>query len=181
MATHKIYPPLIGLYSPYPQMGKSTVASILVAAFGYELLKFSSPIKAPLYALGLNEEEIEGRLKDTPNILLRGTTPRAWMHQTSQDMFARLGPDCLSEIIVQKVSARLAQGQRVVIDDVRFPENYRTIKRVNLAEIWHVATKPVAPQMAYDTGHLEAYAFDLRLGEMPPSQVSTVIANHFNK
>ncbi len=68
--TLRLKPKVIGLYSPQPQMGKSTTVGLLSQWFSdIELcnVKLSWSLKAPLeYLLYLSEEQIAGSDKDLP-------------------------------------------------------------------------------------------------------------------
>jgi hypothetical protein len=63
----------------YAGSGKSTLADILACEHGFTVVKFAGPLKAMLRALGLDEREIEGDLKEQPCQLLAGHTPRRAM------------------------------------------------------------------------------------------------------
>lgn len=105
--------------------GKSTAARYLVRNYGFERVRFAGPLKAMMAALGLNEEEIDGGLKEVPCELLGGTTPRFAM-QT-------LGTEWGRELIASDLWTRawINQAERhpaVVCDDVRFPNERELIK-----------------------------------------------------
>lgn len=46
--------------------GKTTVANYLVSELGYARVRFAGPLKAMAKALGLNDDEIDGHLKEQP-------------------------------------------------------------------------------------------------------------------
>jgi len=74
-------PKVIGIYSPRPQSGKSTVAAFLSdviarpLGIGIVSIKIADPIKKPLYDMGLTEDHVEGKLKDVPHPQLGGRNP----------------------------------------------------------------------------------------------------------
>ena len=175
-------PALIGLYSPYPRMGKSSIATFLMQEYGYTLLKFAQPVKAPLYELGLSEDEIEGALKDTPHKLFNGLSPREKMHEIAQGLFKENGTDFLSLIAKRSVNNHLANNLEVVMDDVRFQENYDLIKTYPGAQIWRIESHNKHTTEAYDTAKLEHAVFDLNLQHTDDTRILfKVIRQHLIK
>lgn len=171
-------PPIIGLYSSYPRMGKTTVARILVREFGYTLLKFSTPVKAPLYEQGLSEREIEGEFKDVPCARLNGITPRQKMHEISKKIFQENGSDFLSKVMRANLDLSLSRGQRVVIDDVRFQENYDLIKSYHRAQLWKIARPSLEAVDSYDTRKLDGQVFDICLPCVNDTNISAAVRQH---
>lgn len=115
--------------------GKSTVAAIL-AEYGYTRLRFAAPLKSALAAIllsaGLGEAEvadmIEGRHKGAPHPALAGQTPRHAM-QTLGTEWGRecIGPDFWVSLLRRRMRAILGAGGRVVIEDIRFPNEAAVI------------------------------------------------------
>jgi hypothetical protein len=145
-------PQLIGLCGAAGS-GKSTVANILERQ-GYVRLRFAGPLKAMLQALlteaGMTAAEaarhIDGDLKEAPLDVLGGKT----MRHAMQTLGKEWGRDLIhSEVWVRLTMAGaerlLAEGKRVVIDDVRFPNEAAAITGCELAhaqgarEMWRVA------------------------------------------
>lgn len=102
--------------------GKSTIADRLVAEDGYTRVKFADTLKNMLRTLGLTDGHIEGDLKEQPCALLGGQTPRHAM--------ITLGTEWGRELIWQnlwvnnwreRAKAVLDAGGKVVVDDMRFP------------------------------------------------------------
>lgn len=119
--------PLIGI-TGYAGVGKSTVASYLMGD-GYEVVKFAAPLKDMLRKIGLTEEEIEGPLKDKPSIKLGDHTPRFAMQTLGSDWGRKLfGANFWVNIAVDKAAKIILCGGRVVIDDVRFPNEEFAIR-----------------------------------------------------
>ena len=120
MNTKNSFPKIVGL-SGYAQSGKSTVADFLVTANGYSRIKFADGLKNMLRVMGLTEEQIEGKEKETPCALLCNQTPRYAM-QTLGTEWGRhiVGEDLWVNIWEHLTSVTLAQAQRVVVDDIRF-------------------------------------------------------------
>lgn len=150
------FPPLVGLYAPAPQSGKSTVASILESE-GYITLPFASTIKTLvcilLSELGIpyaqardltyhNKDELIPSLRATPRHLLR-TLGTEW------------GRDCVHPELWLKCwqSSYLnyrGSGLRVVVDDVRFANEAALIRELG-GELWRI-DRPLPPERV-DTAH----------------------------
>lgn len=110
--------------------GKSTAAMFLVDTFGFRRMRFAGPLKDMMRALGLNEREIEGDLKEKPCDLLAGKTPRFAMQtigtEWGRDMIA---PDIWIRAFKSAI-ANVPLASPVVIDDCRFPNEAEAIKEV---------------------------------------------------
>lgn len=135
-----------GVYSPQPAndnlppvvaftgqagSGKSTATKYLVEQHGYTLVKFAGPLKDMMRAIGFDDVEIEGELKETENINLWGKTPRHAM-QTLGTEWGRncIHPDFWVGLWRQRVNAVMFGGGRVVVDDCRFPNEAAAIRRL---------------------------------------------------
>ena len=97
--------------------GKSTVANLLVQNNGFALVKFASPLKNMLRAIGLSDDEIEGEFKDTPSNLLCGKTPREAMDSLGIKWGREtIGPNFWLSLWEGQVQ----QHKLIVCDDCRF-------------------------------------------------------------
>lgn len=105
--------------------GKSLAGSYLFERHQNVLLKFATPIKNMLGALGLTYREIEGDLKDKPCVLLNGRTPRYALQTLGTEWGRRLMGE---EMWVRHWRRRLPGLRRVVCDDVRFPNEVEEIR-----------------------------------------------------
>lgn len=101
--------------------GKGTVALRLSATRGFAIEKFADPIKAMLLAVGLTEEEIEGDLKECPNEVLMGQTPRFGMQTVGDWGRQVMGERMWMAHWERRALARLRRGEPVIVDDVRLP------------------------------------------------------------
>lgn len=115
--------------------GKDTAARELVL-HGFDLLRFADPLKNMLRAfyqtMELSSAEIErrleGDLKEVPCIYLNGRTPRYAM----QTLGAEWGRDLIHPDLWIDSLMRRAQGRdKVVISDVRYPNECETVKRLD--------------------------------------------------
>lgn len=108
--------------------GKTTAANAMVAE-GWELIKFAAPLKEMMRTLyrfvGIPEEgieaRIEGRLKEEPDPVLLGASPRRAMQTLGTDWGRQLIRDELwISLWRARVWRALQAGQNVVVDDCRF-------------------------------------------------------------
>lgn len=123
--------------------GKSTIAKILCTQYGFELMKFASPLKAMLRALydtcGLDgatiERKIEGDLKEVPCEYLQGKTPRFAM-QTLGTEWGRglIDPDLWVNMMKHRA---LSNRGNIVIDDCRFANEAQVVKSLG-GTVWRV-------------------------------------------
>lgn len=119
---------LIGI-TGYAGSGKTTAARILVERHKFLQVKFAGPLKAMVRCLGLGDAEIEGNLKELPSAILGGKTPRHAM-QTLGSEWGRdlIHPNLWVNAAMAMVDDALDHGGRVVIDDLRFPNEAEAIK-----------------------------------------------------
>lgn len=107
--------------------GKTTAALHLVEHHGFERVRFAGPLKAMMRALGCTEEEVDGALKEAPCALLGGRTPR----QAMQWLGTEWGRDLIAPDLWTRAWEHAVAGKpRVVADDVRFPNEAATIRRL---------------------------------------------------
>ncbi len=99
--------------------GKSTVAEYMAGLYGFERVRFASPLKNMLRVLGLNEAEIEGHLKEEPCDKLGGVTPRKAMLTLGTEW----GREMIGKNIWTDAFKRMVLGMsgNIVVEDCRFP------------------------------------------------------------
>ena len=112
--------------------GKTFCADLLCSRYGYVKIKMAKPIKDMIRALGLNDNHIEGHLKDVPCELLDGRTPRWAM----QSLGVEWGRSLISENLwlnrwAEIVHQNLAMSSSVVVDDTRFPNELNKVRELN--------------------------------------------------
>jgi hypothetical protein len=122
---------LIGLYSPCPQCGKTTLAGLLD---GFRLYSFADPLRAMIASLlrflGYDDMRIwqcfNGDLKEVPIPEFGGRTPR-YLLQTIGTEWGRelITPEIWTNIMDARLRDRKGP---VVIDDMRFPNEYDMLK-----------------------------------------------------
>lgn len=142
-------PRLIGLYSPAPGCGKSTVADLFIER---ERVSFAAPLKRAVWNM-LDDLELagfhyvyEGKEAIIPEL---GVSARHMM-QTLGTEWGRacIHPDFWVMIARAKAERILADGRSVVIDDVRFPNEAAMIRELG-GELWRIER----PSIAYDGDH----------------------------
>lgn len=134
--------------------GKDTAAEVLLA-MGYENVKFAGALKDMIRCLlayqGVDTETIErmieGDLKEVPTDYLGGKTPRYAM-QTLGTEWGRdlIGKDFWASATMRRVKKLLAGLKKVVITDVRFPNENETVEAeggacFGISADWIVATE----------------------------------------
>lgn len=163
-------PRLIGLYSPAPRSGKTTVANYL-NGMGYRRLPFAAPIKLMLRPfltqLGYGDRtdhflEGEGKEDLIPELRL---TPR----QLMQTLGTEWGRTCVHPQVwtmcwERMAASNLERGIDVVVDDVRFPNEAAMVRRLG-GEMWRVERSNTERQTAHASeGGLDEYPlFDRRI------------------
>ena len=128
----QVTPPVLVALCGLAGSGKTTCAEFLVQEWGYTNIKFASPIKEMLRALGLNDNHLEGGLKEIPTVLLAGHSPRHAM-QTLGTEWGReqMGQEFWVDIWRQSAAKIIGEGGRVVVDDCRFPNELRAVRYLN--------------------------------------------------
>lgn len=144
---------IIGIYSPVPQSGKSTVYGIIAFQKGYVRYPFAGPLKELivqfLVKLGLTSEQAETLVykekEKQVSGLPAGRTPRYLMQKFGTD-FARNQVDQEIWIKMWKASVESAPSdvRGIVVDDVRFPNELKAIRDMG-GKVWKVV-RPQPPQ-----------------------------------
>lgn len=161
---------LIGLYSPAAQSGKSTVASALQRRLGMRIVSFAAPLKRMvdtlLDAAGLAPDEIYERVygsrKEEPIPQLNGVSSR-FLQQTIGTEWGRhaVSKDFWVTTTRAAVESVWALGHPVVIDDVRFPNEFDMVRSMGgkLIRIVRPSALEAPVNPAYES-LLEGYDFD---------------------
>ena len=142
-------PRLIGLYSPAPGCGKTTVADLLIE---HQRVSFAAPLKRVvshmLNSLGL--EGVHYAYSDKEAIIPELGVSARHMMQTLGTEWGRacIHPDFW--VMIARVEAQriMADGRSVVIDDVRLPNEAAMIRDLG-GELWRIER----PGIAYNGGH----------------------------
>ncbi len=118
---------LIGLVG-HAQNGKSTCAIQLVK-MGWHLEPLAGPLKEMLINLGVPPSHVWGADKEVPMDMLCGMTARHAMQTLGTEWGRNLiGENIWLRAWKVKVFKALLQRRKVVVDDVRFPNEAQAIK-----------------------------------------------------
>jgi len=159
---------IIGLYSPAPQSGKTTLANFLVENFNFERRSFSTPLKHMVNNLllfsGIDATtviQLGSEAKEAPIPLMGNKSYRELCQSLGMD-WGRLSVD-------DGLWVKIALGsdgddtRPLVIDDVRFANEYRAILRRG-GEIWRISREEATvPNDHPSEGLLEQLSFDRHL------------------
>lgn len=162
---------LIGIASHYPGAGKSTVSMFLTVSLGYYRLPFAQPLKELcctfLESLGMSESEAAHHVYDwgkeevVPGL---GVTGRHLL-QTLGTNWGRhhVAPDIWLRVWHQSYAVTRNTHPRIVVDDVRFPNEAAAIKELG-GQVWCVhRTDAIAPPRHESEGALHEWPFDAQL------------------
>jgi hypothetical protein len=105
--------------------GKSTASQYYINSYKAERISFGEPIKNMLRALGLNEEEINGSLKETPTDKLGGQSPRFAMQRLGDDWGRNM---MHPKFWIIQIGNLVQPGKVYVFDDIRKPNEAEFIK-----------------------------------------------------
>jgi hypothetical protein len=142
-------PRLIGLYSPAPGCGKSTLADLLIE---HQLLSFAAPLKRAVWRL-LDDLGLKGFryvYTDKEAIIPELGVSARHMMQTLGTEWGRacIHPDFWVMIARAEAQRTMADGGSVVIDDMRFPNEAAMIRDLG-GELWRIDR----PGVSYDGDH----------------------------
>lgn len=109
--------------------GKSTAATALALALPAARVRFAGPLKDMLRTFGLNEEEIEGDLKELPSSKLCGKSPRHAMLTLGTEWGRQLiGENVWVDAWRRAVEPHLARGTNILTEDLRFPNECEAVR-----------------------------------------------------
>lgn len=160
--------PLIALYSPAMGSGKTTAAQYLEAAYDFHRLGFADPIKkmtrALLESAGVEQEHINayvaGHLKEKP-VPFAPVTARKIM-QTLGTEWGRqtVYENIWVEALTEKAEELLFDGEFVVVDDLRFPNEYEDLRRMGATLIRINRPTAECGERHESEGALDDFKFD---------------------
>ena len=142
-------PRLIGLYSPAPGCGKTTVADLFIE---HQRVSFAAPLKRAvcnmLHDLGV--AGVHYAYTDKEAIIPEINVSARHMMQTLGTEWGRacIHPDFWVMIARAKTQRIMADGRSVVIDDVRFPNEAAMIRDLG-GELWRIDR----PGVSYNGDH----------------------------
>lgn len=170
-AIKSVRPRLVALYSSVAQSGKSTVASILNEA-GWWSVKFAGPLKdmvrGLLGSMGIDKNTVERMVEGD----LKEEVVPGFATVTTRRLMQTLGTDWGREAVEANLWARvgLEKAKRlqgldgnVVIDDLRFPNEYTLLKEAGATTVRIIrpdAPTPPSGSSRYE-GLLDTHEFDV--------------------
>lgn len=121
--------------------GKDTIGNYLISNHQYVRLSFADPLKEALKCIfGFTDEQLYGNLKEVVDEYW-GVSPRDVMKYIGTDVFRnkmeQLIPDIKNDIWIRVVERQILQlrktdpNVKIVITDVRFPNEINLIKKYN--------------------------------------------------
>jgi hypothetical protein len=162
---------LIGLYSPRPKCGKSSIASQLWKR-DWERISFADPLRRMvcsfLQECGIDRQRAwelltDDALKELPIDEVPGRPTARHLMRT---LGTEWGRDCVTqkvwtEIARGKIGRAHAKGKRVVVDDMRFANEFELIGELGGLRVR--IDRPQAPPLEGEhpsDGALDGYVFD---------------------
>ncbi|MFB2563638.1 hypothetical protein [Rhizobium sp. IMFF44] len=158
---------LIALYSDAAGSGKSEVAKALTAN-GYEPVKFAGPLKGMaaglLSSMGFGRHDIgrmiEGDLKEAVIPGFKTVTPRQIMQTLGTDWGREaIDQDLWTKVASVKIEKLRASGLNVVVDDLRFPNEYDLISSLGGTLVKVVRPDPTREAGGAYEGKLKDHTF----------------------
>lgn len=160
-------PLLIGLYSPCPQSGKTTAARHLVNRYGFAKLSFAKPIKDAICAMLDNTFAFGETYKDVV-IPWLGWTPRQLAQSLGTDWGRNMvDSELWIKIAMNRAGRLMADGRNVVIDDLRFGNEWQAIKAAGGVCVYLSRKGHVVNVDHPSEGQLVGYPFDYVLQNVP--------------
>lgn len=148
-------PRVIGLYSPAPQQGKSTVAKYLARRHGFHILSFATPLKRMatqfLHGMGYSPGEIEHFLTEGKSMRIpeMGVNTRHILQTLGYEWGRQcIHPDVWVRMWERQAKHYLSMGVPVVSDDVRFQNEYRALFNLQSAspvraDFWRITRSSI--------------------------------------
>jgi len=162
--TKKLSHKIIGIYSPRPQSGKTTLANFLVDHFNFELRSFSSPIKQMVNCL-LENAGIEPDMIEHLSSQAKLTPIPKMGAKSYRDLCQTLGTDWGRGFIKPTLWIDLTlhyqrHTRSLVFDDVRFEDEFYAIKELG-GEVWKIFRDDTKSSNDHPSeGRLKGFNFD---------------------
>jgi len=114
------------------QSGKSTIANYIANQYGYQCMSFATPLKQAVQAIfGFSYEQVYGDDKEILDSFWQISSRQVmqWVgNELFRERFGQLAPSIGDQIWVRALERRLEGAEKVVIDDLRYPNEYAMIK-----------------------------------------------------
>lgn len=162
---------LIGLYSPAPACGKTTVAGYL-SGHGFRIVPFAESLKRMAFVflteLGLTDSMIEHHLFHAKEARIDAFGLNITARHICQTLGTEWGRSCIHPDVwlhcwQRKAQQNMDRGIDVVVDDVRFPNEAELIRRLG-GEVWCIERPAVLRTTSHASeGSLDNFVFDRRI------------------
>lgn len=160
------FPPVLGI-SGYATSGKDTVAGILHDLYGYEQISFAKALRDCVAVLNpLVAGAVPGRDVRVSEMLdtygYEETKSRSLEYRRLlQVMGTEVGREILgADIWVDTAFSRAPEGKLLVVSDVRFPNEFESIKARG-GQVWRIERKGVTAVNAHvSETALDGFGFD---------------------
>jgi hypothetical protein len=168
---------LIGIYSPYPQSGKSTLADAFLATdpnavrikFADAMRSVIVPFAAPFVDGGEDEIRawLEDERKDTYLIPRLGVTLRHMLQMLGTEWGRKLiHPNLWVMIVEQRIKQARVDGKRIVVDDLRYENEYNALFALDAFLVRVERPQPPLTVHHDSNARLEDYYFDFIVGNL---------------
>lgn len=160
---------IIALYSPYPQCGKTTVAEYLDQKYNFVRSPMAGPLKEmldDLLRLFMDQRRarrhIYGDLKEEPIAELGGLTARRLMQTLGTEWGRALDTGFWLRVKEAQLAFKRPYTDKIVVDDMRFPNEYEMLKGRGATTIKILRTAALAgvPHNHVSEGGLNGHSFD---------------------
>lgn len=159
---------ILGL-SGWARNGKDTVADFLIDNYGYKKLSFAAPMKEALYRL--NPKITIDNVVNVP--IQVGVDVYGWdglkehgpeVRRLLQRFGTEVGREMFGEDFwVNAAINSIEDGSKVVVSDVRYPNEADAIKKLG-GKVWRVVRPGFGPANDHESEHAMAdYSFDLEI------------------
>lgn len=160
---------LIGIYSSVPGCGKTEVTNYLANNHGYRPVKFAGTLKMMianlLLDIGIEDPRryTDGDLKEEI-IPFFGVSCRHMMQTLGTDWGrALIKPTVWVDVASARIGRLLSEGTKVVVDDMRFPNEYQAIRDLGGVCVRIIRPGRKAPNGHPSEGLLDGHDFDMTL------------------
>lgn len=157
--------------------GKSTCSEFLTREWGYQTIKFASPLKEMLRALGLTNEHLEGSRKEEPCEQLAGNSPRHAMQTLGTEWGrALMGENFWADMWSQAAFRTVQEGGKVVVDDCRFPNELEAVRKLGGVSIG-ILRSGLLPVLEHESERHQLYTDHTLLNDRERDQMLSNLCN----
>lgn len=159
---------VIGL-SGYARSGKDTAADHLVEKYGYTKVSFAAPMKEALYRLNPDVRDISNLVWSVKQVVdMAGWEGAKDLTPDVRGLLQRFGTEVGREMFgedfwVNLAMSQIPDGSKVVVSDVRYPNEANAIKKLG-GKVIRIERDGVEPANSHPSETaLDGYNFDIRI------------------